>query len=153
MTVPPLVSRNLVRQELEEAQHIIGALGLHLHSDDLRVDHLRFRVSGHSRQDRERYIVEFQCDGYPDLPPLVEMIDPQSGQPGTRYAYPRCFHAEPCICARFNRKAYGGYTGLHSEWEHVDWSRDGNTNHLGGMINYIFSRIHGYTGEASGRQG
>ncbi len=79
------------------------------------------------------------------------MIDPKTGEAGTRHAYPNVFHNRPCICARFNRKTYPSHTGLHGEWKFGDWAEDGITDHLGGMISHIFASIDGrnrrtYTG-------
>ena len=152
MSVMPAVSLECVRAELAEAGPMIHGLGLQLDSSQLRIDNLRFRVCGRSRVDEEPYVVEFQCDDYRELPPFIEMVDPNSDELGTKHAYPNCFHAKPCICARYNRKTYQGHTNLHPEWEFGEWAIDPSTDHLGGMINHVFSHINGFVGNYSGRQ-
>lgn len=152
MKVPRDVSLTYVEKELEEAEVHIDGLGLQLDTSMLSEDDLRFRVSGESRADGEPYIVEFRCDDYRAIPAYVEMIDPESGEPGTEHAYPDCFHNRPCICARFNRKTYPEHTGLHGSWEYGDWATDGTTDHLGGMISHIWGHIHGHQGNYGGRQ-
>lgn len=151
MTVPSSVSLECVEHELEEAESIIDGLGLELDRSMLSEDDLRFRVRGRSRVDGQTYIVEFRCDDYREKPPFIEMIDPDSSEAGTRRAYPNCFHGEPCVCARFNRKTYSGHTDLHSEWEFGDWADEPTTDHLGGMISHIWRYIHGLEGNYSGR--
>lgn len=152
MSVLASVSLAHVEKELEQAEPHLEGLSLQLDTSMLSEDELRFRVSGESCVDGELYIVEFRCDDYREKPPFVEMIDPRSGEAGTSHAYADCFHSEPCICARFNRKTYPEHTDLHSDWEYGDWANDPETDHLGGMISHIWSHIHGYQGNYSGRQ-
>lgn len=78
--------------------------------------------------NRDLFIVEAQFDNYKEWPPSFEFIDADSGERGTRRAYPQStdsfFHASgPCICAPFNRKAYKGVvaTGPHADWPLGDW--------------------------------
>lgn len=152
MKVPRDVSLAQVENELEEAEAHLGSLGLRLDTSMLTAEDLRFRIAGASFADGEPYIVEFQCDDYRAIPPYVEMIDPDSGEPGTKHAYPNCFHNRPCICARFNRKTYPEHTGLHGDWKYGDWATDGTIDHLGGMISHIWGHIHGHQGSYTGRQ-
>lgn len=152
MTVLSEVSFAHIEEELEEAEPQIRALGLDLDTSMLSEEDPRFRVSGTSRADGELYIVEFRCDDYREKPPFVEMVDPESGELGTKHAYPTCFHSEPCICARFNRKTYPEYSGLHSDWDLGEWADDADVERLSGMISHIFSQIHGYWDNYSGRQ-
>lgn len=101
------------------------------------------------------YILEITCDDYKEKPPFFEFIDPETGEPGTRYAYPKThdslFHdSGPCICAPFSRKAYKSVvaTGPHSDWQfanwmnckdsNVDWS---NYSKLGDMLGLIQTRL------------
>jgi hypothetical protein len=74
--------------------------------------------------DGELFIVRFECSDYKECPPTVEFLDPETGEPGTRHAYPKgnCsfFHEKgPCICAPFNRKAYGL---VHTDWAFANWT-------------------------------
>jgi hypothetical protein len=80
--------------------------------------------------DGEPFIMEISLDDYKEKPPLFEFIDPETGERGTRRAYPKTndslFHDNgPCICAPFNRKAYKEFaeTGPHTDWKLGDWIR------------------------------
>jgi hypothetical protein len=101
------------------------------------------------------FIVEVDLENYKEWPPFFEFTDPDSGQRGTRRAYPSStdsfFHdSGPCICAPFNRKAYKQVvaTGPHSDWSFGDWmmSRANNydwsrANTLGDMLLMIQTRL------------
>lgn len=143
MSVLPEVSLAHIEKELKKARDLIEAMGLDLDTSMLSEEDLRFRVSGHATDD-ELYIVEFRCDHYRELPPYVEMIDPESGDVGVKRAYPKgVFHKESCICARFNRKSYADHSGIHSSWEYGNWKQNPEADHLGGMISHIFRAIDG----------
>lgn len=115
---------------------------------------LRLIVTMYSHTN-EIFIVEFTCDYYKELPPYIEFIDPQSGERGTRHAYPRSsdslFHdSGPCICAPFSRKAYKPFysTGPHNDWSPGDWTTSkvndcdwSNYSTLCDMIGLIQTRI------------
>ena len=68
-----------------------------------------------------------------------------------KHLYPNVFHTAPCVCMRYNRKAYGELGGPHGDWRLVDW-------HLptpgGGPITTLammISDLHAKTLEATGR--
>jgi hypothetical protein len=101
------------------------------------------------------FIIEIRCDDYKEIPPFFEFIDPETGQRGTRHAYPKAtdsfFHnSGPCICAPFNRKAYKSVapTGPHGDWNFGDWQSSTannvqwvNCSKLGDMLGAIYTRI------------
>lgn len=106
--------------------------------------------------DGDLFIVRVQCDNYKEMPPFFEFIDPDTGELGTRHAYPRTsdglFHESgPCICAPFSRKAYKSIvsTGPHGDWNTGDWMNStannvnywGNYSTLGDMIGLIQTRM------------
>lgn len=152
MSVLPQVSLAHVRRELSDAEGIITGLDLDLDTSRLTVDNLEFTIRGRSWVDDEPYVIEFRCDDYREMPPWVEMIDPDTREAGTPHAYADCFHKHPCICARYNRKTYGDHARLHRPWQYGDWGNDPQTNHLGGMISHIWSHIHGLQGNYTGRR-
>ena len=149
--VPPEVSVHYVQAELQRAEQIVEAFGLDVDTSMLTEADLRIRVSGASRVDDEEYVIEMRFDGYRAIPPFVEFLDPKTGDAGTRSAYPTCFHRHPCICARFNRKTYGGHSGLHTEWHLGDWASNPGTEDIGGMLNHIFASINNHFGTYKGR--
>lgn len=143
MAVQPEVSLAYIRNELDKARPLVDKWGLDLDTSMLEKEDLRFRVSGRAPDD-ELYIVEFRCDDYREIPPHVELIDPESEEAGVERAYPKgVFHGHPCICARFNRKSYADYAGIHSGWNYGDWTQESATDHLGGMISHVFRAIEG----------
>lgn len=101
------------------------------------------------------FIVEIRCDDYKEVPPFFEFIDPDTGQRGTRHAYPKTtdsfFHdSGPCICAPFNRKAYKSVvpTGPHGDWNFGVWQTStannfpwANYSKLGDMLGLIYTRV------------
>jgi hypothetical protein len=103
----------------------------------------------------DMYVVEAKCDNYKEVPPLFEFIDPESGERGTRRAYPKTtdsfFHdSGPCICAPFSRKAYKSVvaTGPHDDWKFGDWQTSTASNiqwanfaKLGDMFGLIHTRV------------
>ena len=149
--VPPEVSLHHVQVELQRAEPIVELFGLDVDSSMLSEADLRIRVTGASRVDDEEYTVEMSFDGYRVIPPFVEFLDPKTEEAGTRSAYPTGFHGHPCICARFNRKTYGGHSGLHKKWKFGDWASVRGTEDIGGMLNHIFASINDYLGTYKGR--
>lgn len=103
----------------------------------------------------DRFILEIRCDNYKEVPPFFEFIDPDSGEKGTRHAYPKgsdsFFHdSGPCICAPFNQKAYKSVvgTGPHGDWHLGDWMIStannvlwANYSKLGDMLGLIQNRL------------
>jgi hypothetical protein len=121
---------------IPDYEHLIVLATMYSHSGDL-------------------FIVEIRCDDYKEMPPFFEFIDPDTGQRGTRHAYPKAndsfFHdSGPCICAPFNRKAYKSVvqSGPHEDWKLGDWQTSnangvqwGNYSKLGDMLGLIYTRV------------
>ena len=149
--VPAEVSLHYVQVELQRAAPIVELFDLDVDTSMLSESDLRIRVIGASRVDEEKYVVEMHFDGYRAIPPFVEFLDPETGEAGTRPAYPTGFHSHPCICAVFNRKTYGGHSGLHSKWKFGDWASNPATDHIGGMLNHVFATINNHFGTYEGR--
>lgn len=101
------------------------------------------------------YIVQFTCDDYKALPPIIDFIDPLSFELGTARATPKgtdsFFHSPGVLCAPFNRKAYKCFyqSGPHADWpldaswlasraNGTDWS---NFSTLGDIIGAMDTRI------------
>ncbi|WP_419167802.1 hypothetical protein [Candidatus Palauibacter sp.] len=137
---------NHVRAELQRAEPFVKLFGLDVDTSMLTEGDLRIRVTGASRDDGERYVVEMLFDGYRAIPPFVEFVDPYTGEVGIRSAYPSCFHNHPCICAPYNRKTYGGHSEVHPEWQFGDWASNPGTEDIGGMLNHIFASINNHFG-------
>ena len=91
--------------------------------------------------DEERYIFEFRFDDYPELPPLVDLVHPDSGERNTaRGCFPSggksYFHPNNLICAYWSRRAYGALGGPHNDptWIMGDWARSDPTHREIGLI-------------------
>ena len=151
--VPREVSLHHVQAELEQAEPIVKVFRLVVDSSMLSEEDLRIRVTGGSRVDEEKYVLEMRFDGYRAIPPLVEFVHPETGELGVRPAYPSCFHRHPCICTRYNRKTYQEHANLHSDWPYGDWSSEPGTERVGGMLNHIFASINDHFDSYKGRMG
>lgn len=151
MGVAREISAAVMREELELARPLAR-----LHKWGVIPDFgkLSLLVTMYSHNS-ELFIVEVCCDDYKEKPPYFEFIDPDSGERGTRRAYPNSndslFHDQgPCICAPFNRKAYKSVvdSGPHAEWSLGDWTTStangcnwSNFAKLGDMLGLIQSRL------------
>ena len=162
MAVPTDVVREVLKAELEAARPIARELGWGIipRLDDLVVYVTMFA------HNKDPYILLVLFDDYKALPALFDFVDPVTGEVGTRHAYPKAsdsfFHESgPCICARFNRKAYKAYaqTGPHGDWVYEGWMNsksDGvdwaNFSMFGDMLGAIYSRLI-QPGRYAGRMG
>jgi hypothetical protein len=151
MAVDPEITRQHIREELTLVKELAAT-----HKWGVIPDYERLVVLvtmyAHTG---DLFIVEIRCDNYKEMPPFFEFIDPDTGEQGTRNAYPSAtdsfFHGSgPCICAPFNRKAYKSVveTGPHGEWKTGDWQTStasgvqwANYSKLGDMLGLIYKRI------------
>lgn len=108
-----------VRAELVAAAAYAAAAGLPLDSA-LSTANLCFFVTFENSQG-ERFVVEFDCREYPMHPPTVEFVSVDRSERGTKRLYPNGFHPTPCVCMRYNRKAYNEKGGPHGDWRLLDW--------------------------------
>lgn len=150
MSVPVEVSLEVVQKELAEAIPYAASANLSLKANGLSAEHLKFSVTFHNRTG-EHFYAEFDCREYPLFPPTIEFTDESGQVRGSKHFYPNVFHTAPCVCMRYNRKAYGELGGPHGDWRLVDW-------HLptpgGGPITTLammISDLHTKTLDATGR--
>ncbi len=120
MTIPAIVTIEQVQEELAAVAEYATAAGLTLDATTLGDSHPLFYVSFFNREDIE-FFAEFDCREYPLHPPTIEFVDATRMRRGTRDLYPSCFHTAPCVCARYNRKAYKAMGGPHEDWRLIDW--------------------------------
>jgi hypothetical protein len=120
VSVPMEVSLAAVRAELVAAGQYAAAAGLHIDTDPVAAGELRFYVTFANR-DSEHFYAEFNCAEYPMFPPNVEFVSRERSERGAARLYPQGFHPTPCVCMRYNRKAYGERGGPHSDWRLLDW--------------------------------
>lgn len=102
-----------------------------------------------SRIDDQSYILEVKFDNYKELPLHLEFIDPVTGNPGTKNAYPKnndsFFHPQLCICHPCSRKSYGGYANVHNDWTLAAWQQNPKVTtltNLKAIIQAIYFRIN-----------
>jgi len=153
VSVPPVVSLDAVRRELPAASAYAEAAGLALATDHLAETNLAFRVTFMNLHG-EAFLAEFDCRDYPMYPPTVEFVDPLGG-PGRGIAslYPSCFHGMPCVCARYNRKAYTERGGPHGDWRLVDWQLPTGNGVAIDSLAMIVSDLHSKISQSVGRLG
>ena len=150
MSVPVEVSLAAVRAELVAAADYAAAAGLQIDADPVAGDEPRFYVTLVNR-DSEQFCAEFNCAEYPMFPPNVEFVSPDRSEKGTARLYPQGFHTTPCVCMRYNRKAYGERGGPHSDWRLLDW-RLPTGNGVGiDSLALMISDLHSKILQSSGR--
>ena len=145
MAVHPDISRHQICAEMPRVEALAATYGWEVDHDYDRLV-VVVRMQSHTG---DRFIVEARCDNYKEMPPLLDFIDPWSGDKGTARAYPKgndtFFHESgPCICAPFSRKAYS----LHGEWNQSDWMNStaqgvqwSNHSTLAGIFGMIQARL------------
>lgn len=155
--VPPSTSFLLGKEELRlaEAHSMLKSVKI----SSLDKETLTFTAEMTSPIDGEMYIVKFTLDGYKELPPLIDFVDPNTGECGTKHAYPAdkkssfFNHEFVCICAKFSRKAYKDCDGPHTDWNYGDWANtQGSYRNLESILRVIYGRISNsetYTGRMS----
>lgn len=151
MALDAEISRQHLREELSLVKALAGTNKLGIIPDYERLT-LLVTMFAHSG---DLFIVEIRCDDYKEKPPFFEFVDPDTGERGTRRAYPKStdsfFHdSGPCICAPFSRKAYRSVvsTGPHGDWAFGDWQTStannvnwSNYSKLGDMLGLIYTRL------------
>lgn len=151
MSVPLDASVDILRSEMPACETYASALGIRIDCAALVAGSPRITVHFHNRYG-DLFPAELEFSGYPDLPPTIEFVEIATGERGLRRLYPDCFHATPCVCARYNRKAYGDRGGPHNEWRLKDWqdATSGASARTDGVI-MIISDMHAKISKTSGR--
>jgi hypothetical protein len=152
MTAAPALSLETVREELAAAASFAAAAGLVIDVADLREDNVRFVVT-FVNASGARFPAEFDCRDYPAYPPTVEFLDEECATRGLPSLYPNVFHPMPCVCARYNRKAYSERGGPHGDWRLVDWQLPTGNGVAVDSIVMMLSDLHSKIAASSGRLG
>lgn len=152
MSVPPEVSLETIQAELKVAVPYAAASGIALETANLAGDHLRF-IAVFINRDNEAFPAEFDCIDYPLYPPTIEFLNEDHTERGHRHLYPKGFHPTPCICMRYNRKAYGSYGGPHGNWRLVDWQLATSGGGPIDSLAMMFSDLNAKIRNSSGRIG
>ena len=145
MTVPPSTSFLIAKKELEDARKDPSLQSITISNLDEKT--LTFTVQMNSPVDNEQYLMDFLVDNYKEWPPLIEFIEPNTKNRGTKKAYPKgkgdgFFHNNPCICNPCSRKAFKDYGNVHKEWDINKWQQLPEVNSLIDLKS-ILKAIHG----------
>lgn len=99
----------------------------------------------------ETFILEVRFDDYPEIPLLLEFLDPKTGERGSKSAYPKgkdsFFHPKlPCICNPCSRKSYKSFNPLapHGDWTLSGWQTNkkvGTLKSVDAILRTIYLRI------------
>lgn len=91
---------------------------------------IEFRVTMTSRVDSQSYTLRIVATGYPDEPPSISCVDPDTGNPMDPKAWPNCegFRPPPTadLCLNISRE---GLKQLHPDWQNDPqraWNSAGN---------------------------
>ncbi|RZL00897.1 MAG: hypothetical protein EOO89_30320 [Pedobacter sp.] len=138
-----IISQATVEQEIEDAKEYSELY--HWIISPIDTEKQKFTVLLQSPIDQEKYLLEFGFDDYPEKPYLIDFIHPESGERGLAKCFPKSydsfFHQQILvICHPCSRKAYQGYSNLHSDWNMTGWQKL-----AGGMtsLKYILDAIYG----------
>lgn len=149
MTLPPLFSTEIVKEELKTCDDLIQENKIII--TDFDEESQKFKVTMKSTIDNEEYILQVDYENYNEWPLYLDFIDPETSKIGVLTAYPKCndsFFNEtgPCICNPCNRKAYKDYTGLHKDdWKLIGWKQNSKIStltNLRAILFAIYSRIN-----------
>lgn len=149
-TIEGAVSLDAIRRELTEAAPFAASVQLVIDSADLNEENLRFFVNFHNRSG-DVFYAEFNCCDYPLYPPMIEFTDQSRSIRGQKVLYPNVFHANPCICMRYSRKAYQEHGGPHGEWRMLDWHLATPGGGVIDTLSMIISDLHSKILDATGR--
>lgn len=152
MSVPVEVSLQTVQTELVAVAEYAAAAGLELDTGCLSEHSLAFFIRLGNR-DGEQFYAEFHCEEYPLYPPTVEFVNKSRSERGTPRLYPQGFHPTPCICMRYNRKAYGERGGPHGDWRMLDWRLPTGNGIAIDTLALMVSDLHSKIRQSSGRMG
>jgi hypothetical protein len=152
MTAAPALSFETVREELTAAAAFAAAAGLMIDAEGLDETTLRFVVTFVNAAG-ELFPAEFDCRDYPASPPVIEFLDVTRASRGLPMLYPNVFHPTPCVCARYNRKAYSERGGPHGDWRLVDWQLPTGNGVAVDSIAMMLSDLHSKIVTSRGRLG
>lgn len=141
-----------VIEELPSAASYAAAAGLAFDAGMLTEELPVLRVTFRNRKGEE-FFAGILCKEYPKHPPTVEFFDATWTRWGTRDLYPACFHPTPCVCARYNRRAYTTSGGPHTDWRLIDWKLPTNGGVAIRNLTEIISDLHGKIAESEGTLG
>jgi len=138
VAVNPEVSRVKVEKELERAASSAQRRGWQLQWDPNAL----FLRASITAPDNEVYIFEFHFDDYPEIPPLIDAIHPETGERNTAQCFPTggsgYFHSSNRICAYWSRNAYTAGGPHAGNWVMGDWaSKDPLRKELGLILTLL----------------
>lgn len=152
MSVPAALSLEAVCAELTAAAAYAAAAGLALDASTIGEGSLHFFVT-FGNAVGEAFTAQFDCTDFPMYPPTIEFVDALRTTRGTPALYPAGFHPTPCVCARYNRKAYAERGGPHGDWRLVDWQLPTGNGVALDTLAMIVSDLHSKISQSTGRLG
>lgn len=152
MSVPAALSLETVCGELPGVAAYAAAAGLALDASAIAEGTPRFYVT-FLNASGEGFTAEVDCRDYPMYPPTIEFVDASRTSRGTPVLYPAGFHGMPCVCARYNRKAYAERGGPHGDWRLVDWQLPTGNGVALDTLAMIVSDLHSKISQSMGRLG
>jgi hypothetical protein len=150
MSISTEVTFETLKRELPAAADYVAAAGLALDDASLTLQNLRLYLRLINAQG-ETFHVEFDWADYPLYPPTVEFVSADHGERGTKRLYPQGFHSTPCICMRYNRKAYGERGGPHGDWRLLDWRLPSGNGIAIDTLCLMISDLHSKVRQSNGR--
>jgi hypothetical protein len=143
----------VIEEELAAVLMYAAAADLTVDATELTDTNPRFRVQFRNAEN-EKFVAEIDCTDYPKYPPTIEFLDEALKARGITRLYPSGFHPMPCVCMRYNRKAYGERGGPHAnDWRLVDWHMPTGGGIGIDTLAMIVSDLHSKIASSRGRLG
>jgi hypothetical protein len=152
LSLPGEVSLQAVQSELAAAAGYAAAAGIELDTLGLTTDHMFFYATFQNLAG-ERFVAEFDCRDYPLHPPTIEFLSEDRAQRGLPRMYPAGFHNMPCVCMRYNRKAYQERGGPHTDWRLLDWQLPTSNGVPIDSLALVLSDLDSKIRQSAGRMG
>jgi hypothetical protein len=88
---------------------------------------LLFYITMTSNVDQQSWMMRLACDNYPEWPPSIKCVNPQTKDPNDANAWPKCQGFRPAsdLCMNISRE---GLMELHPDWQRTSykWPQGGN---------------------------
>ena len=124
----PILSQIHLQSDLERIEDVIKENGWKI--EPLPITSTTFFCTMKSSIDQEAYFIRLIGDDYPDLPPGIKCVTPDTHDPNDPTAWPNCdgFRPPPTadLCLTISRE---GLMQTHPEWmkdRRFAWNSDGN---------------------------
>jgi hypothetical protein len=127
----------------------------------IELDELQLRAARYHPSTGRLVEVRAALEGYPALPPTWLFVVPGTDE-SPKHSWPApgaqpgvsgsVFHTNPCLCAPWNRLAYGDHGGPHGEWTMTSWRQAAGDYTKADTLADMLDQIHQHLAASPGMQ-